>query len=165
LTKKRGEPWDAPATRLLQAYADRGVFRGPLSETRSAQSVRYRVRWHRNREFDLILDRARHNARALEVLPSIPARSPMYREFKEFLASFQDGSRPKHRSVDAKKVEVKPVNRSGSVSIRLNVRNGDYAYAIEKLLTLIHETYLGFLNGPYDHYRVEALGADPDWGR
>jgi hypothetical protein len=48
----------------------------------------------------------------------------------------------------------------------LEVHNGDYAYATEKLLAVVHETYLLFLQlGGYADYMVQHLGANPDWGK
>lgn len=156
--------WHSAASRTMKAYSERGVFRGPISEEHSRGSVLYSMRWHRNREFRITIDRAKKIARVAVVLPAMPSKSDMYREYVEFIDSFQDGSRPAHRSVDQDKASVVVGSRSGSASLTFKVRDGDYEYAVKKLLALIHETYLTFIPGPYDAYRVEHLGADPDWG-
>lgn len=149
----------------MKRYAERGVFRGQVDEAESGDVRAFKLRWHRNREFRLLLDRRQRVARVADLLPGMPARSQMYREFKEFVASFQDGSRAPHRSVDPRKVLLSSTSRAGTVSLSVRMHDDDFEYAMEKLLTLIHETFLTFLSGPYDLYRVEQLGADPDWGR
>jgi hypothetical protein len=157
--------WHAGASLLMKRYAERGVFRGQIDESESRDVRAFKLRWHRNRQFLLLLDRRQRLARVADLLPGMPARSEMYREFKEFVASFQDGTRAPHRSVDPRKVLLATTSRGGSVSLSVRMRDNDFEYAMDKLLTLIHETFLTFLNGPYDMYRVEQLGADPDWGR
>jgi hypothetical protein len=158
--------WHAGATRLLKEYSERGVFRGQAAaEAAGGSCMQYRLRWHRGREFCLRLDRRKQEARVMELLPAIPARSAMYRELKQFIESFQNGSRPSHRSVDRKRVRLAISSRAGRVALVVQMHDADYEYAMNRLLTLIHETYMGFILGTYDAYRVEHLGADPDWGK
>jgi hypothetical protein len=124
------------------------------------------MRWHKDRNFDLIVDVTHKTIHVPVVLPSVAARSAMQREYRKFLEGFQNGEMPVHRSIDRRKCLLKCINRRGSVAITLEVRDGDYAYATEKLLAVMQETYLLFLQlGGYADYMVEHLGGNPDWGK
>jgi hypothetical protein len=56
-------------------------------------------------------------------------------------------------------------HRRGAVSLTMAVKDDDYAYGLQRLIHLVHETYLIFLpKGIYQDYLVEQLGADVDIG-
>ncbi len=57
------------------------------------------------------------------VLPEVPAASPMYREFKQFVESRHSTNLPDHRRIDPKKAVAKPSNRSGKVALTLTAKN------------------------------------------
>ena len=119
--------------------------------------------WHRDQFFDLNLDTRKKTLRFPAVLPNVPARSSMYREFKEFVASRQSNGVPEHRRVDPRYVTIRISNRAGNVGLTFTVRNNDYEYATRKLINLVHEIYLVFLyDGPYYDYMVETFHLDPD---
>jgi hypothetical protein len=148
---------------ILEGYAERGVFRGYSRGPGSNRKASFRLLWHRDRLFDLILDLDKHTLRFPLVLPQVDPKSPMYEKFKEFLKSRQSDELPEHRRIDPSKARVRSLNRSGSVSLTLEVRDGDYEYGARKLIHLVHEIYLVFLvDGPYYEYMVENLGLDPD---
>jgi hypothetical protein len=154
------------AAEVLTRYAERGVFRSFTALPARGARAAFCMRWHKDRHFDFIVDAARKTIQVPVVLPNVDARSAMYREYRDFLEGFQNGEMPVHRSIDRRKCFLKCMNRLGSVSLTLEVRNGDYAYATEKLLAVIHETYLLFLQlGGYADYVVQHLGGNPDWGK
>jgi hypothetical protein len=158
--------WASEPTEVLTRYAERGVFRSFTPFPRTGSRMTFCVRWHKDCSFNFIVDGARKTIRVPVVLPSIAVRSPMYREYQQFLDGFQNGELPVHRAIDRRKCVLKCTNRLGFVSVALEVRDGDYAYATEKLLAVIHETYLLFLQlGSYADYMVRYLGANPDWGK
>jgi len=124
------------------------------------------MRWHKDRYFDFIVDGTRKTIRVPVVLPNVAARSAMHQAYRQFLEGFHNGELPVHRSIDRRKCSLTCMNRLGSMSLAIEVRDGDYAYATEKLLAVIHETYLLFLQlGGYVDYMVQHLGANPDWGK
>ena len=122
----------------------------------------FKILWHRDRFFELILDTHKKTLRFPVVLPEVPAGSSMYREFKEFVKSRHSESLPDHRRIDLKKAAVRPSNRSGNVALTLTVKNGDYEYATRKLIHLIHEVYLVFLQEGHYDYMIEVFNLDPD---
>jgi hypothetical protein len=153
-------------TQILTRYAERGVFRSFTAFPASGSRAAFSMLWHKDRNFDLIVDVTRKTIHVPVVLPNVAARSPMQREYRRFLEGFHNGELPVHRAIDQRKSVLRCVNRRGSVAITVEVRDGDYAYATEKLLAVIHETYLLFLQlGGYADYMVEHLGGNPDWGK
>jgi hypothetical protein len=162
---RKRDTWHESASRLLEVYGDRGVFRSHVSKTIGPTSVSYVMRWHRNREFQLKLDRSKRVATIADVLPGLAEDSSLYRDLKEFIAGFQDGTRLEHRSVDRRKARVSVGFKGGVLLLSLRMLDTDFEYAVSRLLSVVLEIYLAFITGPYDEYRVQHLGADPDWGR
>ena len=151
---------------VMREYANRAVFQG-LSQTQGCDGIAsFRMTWHRNREFDLVVDTRRGRLTFPVLLPALPSDPSMYVELKGFVASHQLPDRPEHRRIDPRKGRVTcSLNRKRDVSLTLTVKDGDYDYAIQRLVQLVHEIYLIFLaNGMYYDYKVEQLNADPDWG-
>jgi hypothetical protein len=148
---------------ILQNYADRGVFRGFSIGTASAGKSSFKILWHRDRFFDLILDVPRKTIRFAVVLPEVPARSSMYKEFQEYIKSRHSTELPEHRRIDARKAQLSCGNRAGNISVTMAVKNGDFEYAARKLIHAVHEVYLDFLcDGRYYEYMVETFELDPD---
>ena len=129
----------------------RGFSRGP--------SGRFQIVWHRDRQFDLIVDSRRGTIRCPLVLPQVG--SAMYRQFRAFLNSCQDPALPEHRRVDSRKAGVTCANRGGDVSLTMTLRGRDYEYGVRKFIHLIQEIYLVFLVEHFE-YQVEAFDLDPD---
>jgi hypothetical protein len=151
--------------RLLESYANRRVVRGFSRELLDEKrNTVFRVRWHRDRLFDFIVDTRRKTITIPLVLPDVPARSEMYRAFKKFLTRFHSDLVPIHRRIDARKVRIRSVNKAGDVSLCVVIQDGDYEYALRKLVHIVQEIYLGFLyDGPYREYMTEAFGLEPDF--
>ncbi len=148
---------------ILQGYADRAVFRGFSRGPVRRGKTSFKILWHRDRFFDLILDESKGTLHFPLVLPAVPPRSAMYREFKRFLESRSTQDVPEHRRIDSKKALVRCTNRGGDISVTLKVLGGDYEYGARKLIHLVHEVFLVFLvDGGYFEYQVEAFDLDPD---
>jgi hypothetical protein len=47
--------------------------------------------------------------------------------------------------------------------VGLSVRNGEFEYCTRRLVHLAQEVFMVFLpDGPYDAYRIDKLGLDPN---
>jgi hypothetical protein len=148
---------------ILETYADRGVFRGFSNAAASAGKAAFKMLWHRDRLFELILDVPKKTLRLPVVLPEVPASSSMYREFQEWVEALHSEDLLEHRRIDSKKARLRCGNRGGNVSLALTVKDGDYEYGTRKLIHAVHETYLTFLaDGRYYEYMVETFDLDPD---
>jgi hypothetical protein len=153
----------AIVTEILEGYAEKAVFRGFSAHPETKGKATYRMVWHHDRPFELLLDVGKKTLRFPEVLPGVPARSPMYRELQAFLKERQSEEMPEHRRVNPGKARLASGNKRGTVSIALTVKDGDFDYATRKIIHIVHEIFLIFLvDGPYFEYMVEHLGLDED---
>jgi hypothetical protein len=153
----------ALVTGILEGYAAKAVFRGFSAHPETKGRATYRMVWHHDRPFEMLLDIGEKTLQFPEVLPGVPARSPMYRELQAFLKERQSGALPEHRSVNPAKARLASGNKRGTVSITLTVKDGDFDYATRKIIHIVHEIFLIFLvDGPYFEYMVEHLGLDED---
>jgi hypothetical protein len=148
---------------VLEEYAKRGIFRGfSRRPTRGGKAV-FKMLWHRDRNFELIVDPARKTLRFPVVLPQVPAGSSMYAELLQFVEGRFAEDLPDHRRIDKSKATIQCGNRKGDVSLTLTVLESDYEYATRKLVNLVHEVFLVFLmDGRYYDYMVETFDLDPD---
>jgi hypothetical protein len=169
LARLRTDMETTPATEIdriaavLENFANRGVFRGFSRGTAHGGRPAFKLLWHRDRMFELVVDLDRGVVRMPVVLPSVPAGSSMHREFRQFVESRQSASLPEHRRIDADKTSVVCANARGNVGLRMSVHDRDYEYAVRKLVNLVHEVYLDFLyDGRYYDYLVETFNLDPD---
>jgi hypothetical protein len=163
-SKKAASPLSA-ARDLMEDYAKRGVFRGVTMQQVRHGVAAFRVIWHHDRVFDLIVDTRKKRLLIPEVLPGVPPRSPLYKNFRAFVESHHATTLPDHRRIERSKVRVRCANRRGDVSLTMAVRDEDYAYALQRLVHLVHETFLIFItDGPYRDYLAEQLGAKVEIG-
>jgi hypothetical protein len=166
LPTKSARSQDTPVavvTGILEGYAAKAVFRGFSAHASVKGKTTYRMVWHHDRPFELLLDVPKKTLRFPEVLPGVPAGSAMYRELRAFLKSRQSEDVPEHRRVDPAKARLAATNRRGSVSLTLTAKDGDFDYATRKMIHIVHEIFLIFLvDGPYFAYMVEQLGLDQD---
>lgn len=159
---RRVNPAGAVET-ILRGYVDRGVFRSLGTGTpRSAQTA-FTIVWHHGRSFRLLVDRAARTVSFPAVMPAIPARSPMLGELRRFTRQFTSAELPPHRRVDPAKGRLRLASHRGGVSLSVTVNRGEWEYCTRRLVHIAHEIYMVFLpDGPYQDYRVEKLGLDPD---
>jgi hypothetical protein len=156
------KPVVALVTEILEGYAEKAVFRGFSAHPKRGKSA-YRMIWHHDRPFELALDVPKKTLCFPEVFRGVPVRSPMYRDLKAFLKARQAEELPDHRRVNPKKARLACTNQGGAVSVTITVKDGDFDYATRKIIHVVHEIFLIFLeDGPYFEYMVEYLGLDPD---
>jgi hypothetical protein len=138
----------------LRDYADRGVFRG-LDEKRSHNgSQAFTFLWLGGRRLEFTIDSAKSALVFKQILPNVPSKSPLYAELKRFLETRSDAELPDHRRIDPRRAEVLCVNRSGKVSVGLKVKKNQYAYALNRLVNLVHELFVQ-LNDLHPEYMCE----------
>jgi len=147
---------------LLEDYARRGVFRGFSAGPQRAGKSTYRMVWYKNRPFELTVDPAKGEFRFVNLLPKLPATSPVYRDLKAFVKARQASELPDHRRIDRAKAQLRLINRQGNVSLVLT-SPGDLEYGARKVIHLTQEIFLSFLaEGLNLEYAVETFELDPD---
>jgi hypothetical protein len=151
------EPLDV-VRKGLQAYADRGVFRG-LDEEKPRNGRRaFRFAWVGSRSLELSLDSKKHLLSFNKLLPNVPSKSKLYSDLSRFVDGRSDRRLPKHRRIDGRYAEVFCRNRRGVVSLELRVKNDRYAYGLNKLVNLAHEIFVQ-LGDSYAEYMTENFDA------
>ncbi len=156
--------WQVEAVRaLLEDYAQRGVFRGFCAGGARRGKAAFRMIWHRNRPFELIVDSEQGELRFANILPNVPADSAMYRDLKKYVKQRHHDALPEHRRIDQAKAQVRTYNRQGNVSLVLKLTGDDFEYGTRKLVHLVQEIFLDFLvEGTCLEYTVETFELDPD---
>ena len=148
---------------ILRGYVERGVFRSLGPGIPRGTQTAFTIVWHHGRTFRLIVDRAARTVSFPAVLPAIPARSAMLGELRRFTRQFTSADLPPHRRVDSAKGRLRLAARPSGVTLSLTVVRGEWEYSTRRLVHIAHEIYMVFLpDGPYQDYRVEKLGLDPD---
>jgi hypothetical protein len=148
---------------LLQAFAERGVFRGFSRQRETRQQGEFRVRWHRDQVFQWGYDRRRRSIRVASVLPAVPPGSAMDRDFRQWLRARQDRALPAHRRYDPARLGLRAYNRGGEVTLTVRVLDDDMDYGVRRTVSLVNEIYLDFINrGPYFDWLLETFELDPD---
>ena len=148
--------WYAPAETvraLLMDRADRGVFRS-FAAARVRGRLDCSVVWLKERPLRIVFDPKRGNLEFRDLLPNMPAKSSMYKDFRRFLKGRTSVEVLPHRRVDPDRAQIRGRNRKGNVSVSLVSLDSDWDYAVSKGLKLVNEVFLGFLRGPYYEYMV-----------
>jgi hypothetical protein len=157
-SKRPAAPPAADSLRIvreqLQAYADRGVFRGFSEVKSSGKAAAFKFIWLVGHEMELDVDVRKHVLRFKHLLPAMPAHSPLYAELKDFLRMRHDEQLPDHRRIDSRRAEARPLNRRGLVSISLRVKKNHYAYGVNRIVNLIHELFV-HMRDAWPDYLVE----------
>jgi len=135
---------------ILKGYADRGVFRG-FTEVKDGQ---FRFIWLINNEMELSVDTSRQVLSFKRLLTGVPSGSLLYADLKSFIQHRHDPDLPAHRRVDMKRAGASCINRGGTVSVALKVKNSHYAYGANRLVNLVHELFL-HLRQYYPDYLAE----------
>ena len=142
----------------LQAYADRGIFRG-FSETRAIRGEHsFTFEWLGRRPLCFSVDTESCVLKFKNLLPGVPSGSELYSDLKQFVTARHDSTLPEHRRIDRRRAEVKCSNRRGSVSISLTVKRNQYAYGVNKIVNLAHEIFV-HLKDHYADYLWESFDA------
>ena len=122
------------------------------------------MQWHRDRDFELILD-TKHNTLTFPcVLPGIKPRSSMDAEFRAWVAERHSAELPEHRRIDPATCSLACTNRKGDVGVTLTLKGDpDWDYGARKIVALVHEVYMSFIHdGRYYTYMIDVFDLDPD---
>ena len=148
------------AAQAVDDFVARGVFRADGPKRRAATTVVWAVRWFGDHMMTLSAGPA--SVAFDDVLPPLPAQSPLYRELRAWLRAQQAAELPAHRRLDPARWPLEVKNRGGRLRIALGAQAPD-GEAVRRLVQLVHALYLEFLGGPGRlHWVIDAFGLDPD---
>ena len=144
--------------KVLQEYADRGVFRGfeEIGSPNGRAEFRVLCFPFTEEPFTLVYSPKPPTLTFKGLLRDMPARSKMYSQFKAFMKERHSSALPEHRRIDPRRAELKWSNRLGQVNVSLKIKNGQQQYATRKAINLLTDVFLDLLTeSPYYDYMSE----------
>jgi hypothetical protein len=142
---------------LLCAYATRGVLREFEERPSRGGKTEFRFTWLLDRRFGLLFDSGTSQLTLKDLLPAVPAKSALDLAVRDFVATRTSKELPAHRRVDPAKATLSVANRRSALSVTLNVKRNQYAYAVPRLLNFCNELF-GFLDMYHIQYLWEHMG-------
>jgi hypothetical protein len=152
--------------RLIEEGVKRRVFlNASAPQVSKSGKITYELVWHKRRTFQLSLTPSKRVISIPNLLPALDRKSTLYRSLVDFIGEFPAEARPEHRRVMAEKASLAVSLRGGMAQLNVTSRDGDLEYAFAKIVQAVNEVFLLFIiSGEYFEYRVQHLGAHPDWG-
>lgn len=159
-TAATGRAGDA-VTAALQAYADRGVFRGFLVTPAPRGRVEYEFVWLIGRSVHAVFDTGRGLLTFPALFPGVEPRSPMARALDALVHTRTDRDQPAHKRVDARRARLSSAVSKGDWSLSVHIRGANHHYAVQRALNLVNELFL-LLHESYPEYLIERFGLSPE---
>ena len=132
----------AAVRRVLESYADRGVFRAFVEEAPRRGRHRFRFVWLKREPMVLTYETARETVAFPALLEGVAPCSPVWTDVRRFLAERTSRSLPPHRRIDPERIEIRCTHRKSAVSIGLRAKRGGSSYAARRLVNLVHELFV-----------------------
>ena len=142
----------------LQEYAERGVFRGLAERPARRGRHEFTFRWLAPSPFTLNYDPASGTLAFRDLLPNVPARSPLAGALRRFVRGRASASLPAHRRVDPERAGVRCFVRRSAVSIEVLARENQHAYGVNRAVNLVHEVFM-HLHAYFPEYPWENFDA------
>jgi hypothetical protein len=142
-------------TASLQAYADRGVFRGFRATPGPRGRVEYQFLWLTRKPMAAAFDHRRRVLTFPALFPGVDRATAA--ALKAMVASRSDRDQPEHKRLDARRARLTGAVRNGAFSLTIEIRGANHDYAVKKALNLINELFLA-LHEAHPEYLVERFG-------
>jgi hypothetical protein len=148
-------------TAALQAYADRGLFRGFRAVPGGRGRVEYEFGWLLGRPMRATFDPARGVLVFPILFPAVEPGSPMARALDALVRSRSERGQPAHKRVDARRARLSSAVRKGHWGLGVEIRGANHGYAVPRALNLINELFL-LLHESHPEYLIERFGLSPE---
>jgi hypothetical protein len=148
-------------TAALQAYADRGIFRGFRATTGRAGRTEYEFGWLLRPPMRAVFDPP---ARALAfpaLFPGVDPRSAIGAALETVVQRRSSRDTPAHKRIDRRRAEVAATLRRGNWSLTVRIHGQNAEYAVQRTLSLINDLFLT-LHEQYPDYLIERFGLSPE---
>jgi hypothetical protein len=144
-----------PVTAALQAYADRGVFRGFRATPLGRGQVEYQFLWLTKRPVKAVFNPTTRRLTFPSALPQIDRSAAAH--MKAAVVSRTERHQPEHKRVDARRSRITGTLRKGDFTIAVDIRGQNHEYAVSKALNLINEMFV-ILHEHHPGYLIERFG-------
>lgn len=152
-----GEQGSAQLTAALQAYADRGVFRGLRVASGPGGRIDYFFTWLTRTPMLLRYRPAKRELRFVDLLPRVSSYPGLAQDLRQLVLEHQSGAVPEHRRIDGRRVTLRSGVRGGHFSVTLQLRGAQEAYAVQRAVNLVNQLFL-LLQANYPEYLVQCFG-------
>jgi hypothetical protein len=146
---------DERVTAALQAYADRGVFRGYRATPAPRGRVEYQFLWLTRKPMAATFDSRGRVLTFPSLFPGVDTATAA--QLKSLAASRSDRDQPDHKRLDARRARFASALRKGDFSLSIEIRGNNHDYAVGKALNLINELFL-WLQERHPEYLIERFG-------
>jgi hypothetical protein len=144
-----------PVTGALQAYADRGVFRGFRATPAPRRRVAFEFKWLTKRPVQAVFDVRSNTLNFPHLLPAISKAAAD--DVIAVLQSRAGRGVPAHKRIDARRATVSGASRGGAYSLRVGIRGTSHDYAVKAALSVINEIFIT-LQERHPEYLIEHFG-------
>jgi hypothetical protein len=139
----------------LQAYADRGVFRGFRATPAPRGRVDYRFLWLTRKPMAATFDSRRRLLSFPSLFPGVDITTAA--QLKSMVASRSDRDQPDHKRLDARRARLTGTVRKGDFSLAIEIRGRNHEYAVTKALNVINELFV-MLHEGHPEYLIHTFG-------
>ena len=146
-------------TPALQAYADRGVFRGFSARPGARGRIEYEFRWLTKAPMRAVFDPRARTLSFPALLPDLPADAAQ--ELKAIVLARSGRAVPGHKRIDRRRASVAATMRAGTLGLTVGIRGSNHAYAARQALGVINEIFVA-LHEHHPAYLVERFGVSAE---
>ena len=146
---------DKRVTAALQAYADRGVFRGFRATPAPRGRTEYQFLWLTRKPMRAVFEGRAGALRFPAVFPGVDKHTAA--QLKAIVGSRTDRDQPAHKRLDARRARISGTVRQGDFWLLVDIRGRNHEYAVTRALNLINELFLALHEG-HPEYLVERFG-------
>jgi hypothetical protein len=158
---RRADDGASQLTAALQAYADRGVFRGFRAQAGSGQRTDYFFTWLTRTPMRLRYEPSKRELRFVDLLPRVSAYPGLVDDLRHLVLEHQSSAVPEHRRIDGRRVKLATAVRAGHFSVTLALRGAQEAYAVQRGVNLVNQLFL-LLQANYPEYLIQCFGFSPE---
>ena len=145
----------------MQAYADRGVFRGFRAAPGRGGAVDYSLLWLAPRPLVARYTPARRVLAFPSLFAGLGPRSAIAADLSAAVAARTTRQVPAHKRVDGRRVRLATSVRQGDWSLTVTLTGRDPAAGVSAALGVVHDLWL-VLQERYPDYLSERFGLPQD---
>jgi hypothetical protein len=146
---------EEPVTAALQAYADRGVFRGFRAKAIGRKRIEYQFLWLSKKPMTAVFDPAARKLSFPSLLPQLDREAAA--RMKGVVDLRTARNQPEHKRVDARRGKISSAVRKGDFSLAMEIRGANHDYAVSRALNVINELFVT-LQEHHPEYLIERFG-------
>ena len=144
-----------PIVAALQAYADRGVFRGFRASPVPGGRVSFEFKWLAKRPLHAVFAESTNTLTFPSLFPAISKAAAD--DVADVLRSRHGRGVPAHKRIDARRATVSGARRAGAHSLRVTFRGANHDYAVKIALSVINDMFIT-LQERHPEYLIEHFG-------